>query len=85
MTYRWDDDDETTIQINDTKIEQEIDAKKGTHTLKVVVVDIDNKTDTKEQTIKGVSKPKVVCKRTLYIISIRRSRTNQNRNKIKSR
>lgn len=28
MTYRWDDDDETTIQINDTKIEQEIDAKK---------------------------------------------------------
>ena len=60
MTYRWDDDDETTIQINDTKIEQEIDAKKGTHTLKVVVVDIDNKTDTKEQTIKGVSKPKVV-------------------------
>ena len=60
MTYRWDDEDETTIQINDTKVEQEIDAKKGTHTLKVIVVDIDNKTDTKEQTIKGVSKPKVI-------------------------
>ena len=60
MTYRWDDEDETTVQINNTKIEQEIEAKKGTHTLKVVVVDVDNQTDTKEQIIKGVSKPKLI-------------------------
>lgn len=60
MTYRWDEEDETTVEINDTKIEQEIDALKGTHILTVVVVDEDNNTDTKQQTIKGVSKPKVI-------------------------
>ena len=59
MTYRWDDEEEKTIQINDTKIEQEIDAIKGLHTLTVIVVDEDNNTDTKVQKINGVSKPKV--------------------------
>lgn len=59
MTYRWDDEEEKTIQINDTKIEQEIDAIKGLHTLTVIVVDENNNTDTKVQKINGVSKPKV--------------------------
>ena len=39
MTYRWDEEEEKTIQINDTKIDQEIDAIKGLHTLTVIVVD----------------------------------------------
>lgn len=59
MTYRWDEEEEKTIQINDTKIEQEIDAIKGLHTLTVIVVDEDNNTDTKVQKINGVSKPKI--------------------------
>ena len=56
MTYRWDEEEEKTIQINDTKIDQEIDAIKGLHTLTVIVVDEDNNTDTKVQKINGVSK-----------------------------
>lgn len=59
MTYRWDEDEEKTIQINDTKIDQEIDAIKGLHTLTVIVVDENNNTDTKVQKINGVSKPTV--------------------------
>ena len=59
MTYRWDEEEEKTIQINDTKINQEIDAMKGLHTLTVIVVDVNNNTDTKVQKINGVSKPKV--------------------------
>ena len=59
MTYRWDEEEETTIQINDTTVEQEIDAIKGLHTLTVIVVDENNNTDTKVQKINGVSKPKI--------------------------
>jgi len=59
MTYRWDEEEEKTIQINDTKIDQEIDVIKGLHTLTVIVVDEDNNTDTKVQKINGVSKPKI--------------------------
>lgn len=60
MTYRWDDEEEKTIEINDTSIEQEIEALKGLHTLTVVVVDEDNGTDTKVQKINGVSKPELI-------------------------
>ena len=59
MTYRWDEEDETRVDINNTSIEQEIDVLKGLHTLTVVVVDEDNNTDTKVQKINGVSKPTV--------------------------
>lgn len=60
MTYRWDEEDENRIEINDKNIEQEIEALKGLHTLTVIVVDEDNNTDTKVQKINGVSKPKVI-------------------------
>ena len=59
MTYRWDEEDETTVEINNTSIDKEIDAIKGLHTLTVVVVDENNNTDTKQQKINGVSKPKI--------------------------
>lgn len=59
MTYRWDEEEEKTIEINDTSIEQEIEAIKGLHTLTVIVVDENNNTDTKVQKINGVSKPSV--------------------------
>ena len=59
MTYRWDEEEERTIQIDDTIIDQTIDVKKGLHTLTVVVVDVNNVTDTKVQKINGVAKPEV--------------------------
>lgn len=59
MKYRWDDGEETRVDINGTSIEQEIEAIKGLHELTVVVVDEDDNTDTKVQKINGVSKPKL--------------------------
>lgn len=57
MTYRWDEEEETRIDINDMQTEQTIEIPKGLHTLTVIVVDINNKTETKEQEVKGVTKP----------------------------
>ena len=57
MTYRWDDEEETRFDINSTTISQEIEARKGNHTLTVIIVDVNNKTETKVQEITGVSKP----------------------------
>lgn len=59
MTYRWDDEEETKVDINSMQTEQTIETPKGTHTLTVVMVDINNKTETKTQEVKGVTKPKV--------------------------
>lgn len=59
LTYRWDEQEETKVEINDVSVEQSISVPSGLHTLTVVVVDINNKTEIKEQEVKGVSKPKV--------------------------
>lgn len=59
MTYRWDEEEETRIDINDVQTEQTVEIPKGLHTLTVIVVDINNNTESKEQEIKGVTKPKV--------------------------
>ena len=59
MTYRWDEEDEKRVEIQDESIDEEIEALKGLHTLTVVVVDENNNTDTKQQKINGVAKPKV--------------------------
>ena len=59
MTYKWDGEEETKIEVDDTKLEQEIDAQRGLHTLTVVVVDKDNNTEIREQKINGVEKPEV--------------------------
>ena len=60
MTYKWDDEEEQRIEINDTKIDQEIDAIKGLHKLTVVTVDENNNKATKSQKINGVSKPELI-------------------------
>lgn len=59
MTYRWDEEEEIKVDINDTLLEQSIETKKGIHQLTVIVVDINNKTETKEIEIQGVTKPKL--------------------------
>lgn len=62
VTYRWDDEDETTVNVNDTAFEQEIETIKGEHKLTVVAVDEDNNTETAEQKVIGVTKPKIEVK-----------------------
>ena len=59
MTYRWDEEEEKKIDINDMKKEKLIEIPEGLHKLTVVAVDINNKTEIKEQDVKGVTKPKV--------------------------
>lgn len=59
MTYRWDDEEEIKVDINEYQIEQTIEIPKGLHTLTVIVVDENNKTETEEQEVKGVTKPKL--------------------------
>ena len=59
LTYRWDEEEETKIDINDTNTEQTIDIPKGLHTLTAIAVDVNNTTETKEQEINGVTKPKL--------------------------
>lgn len=74
MTYRWDEEEETKVEINDTKIDQEIEAMKGDHTLTVIVVDVNNRTETKVQETKGVSKPTIDISfnedQTAYVIKV---------------
>lgn len=59
LTYRWDEEAEQQIEINNTKVEQEIDIPKGQHTLTVVLVDVNNKTIMKEQEVKGITRPTI--------------------------
>ena len=57
LTYRWDEEEETKVDINNNKIEQKIETPKGLHTLTVIVVDANNQTITKTQEVRGVTKP----------------------------
>ena len=59
ITYRWDDDEETKVEVGDTSFEQVIEIPQGLHTLTIVAVDVNNKTTTKQQSVKGVTKPKL--------------------------
>ena len=59
LTYRWDEEEETRVEINNMQTEESVEIPKGLHKLTVVVVDINNKTETKEKEIKGDTKPKV--------------------------
>ena len=74
MTYRWDDEEEEKVDINNTDIDYEIDTLSGRHTLTVVVVDINNTTETKVQETNGVSIPKIEIglneDETAYIIKV---------------
>lgn len=74
MTYRWDEEEETKVDINDTTIDYEIDTLSGRHTLTIVVVDINNTTETKVQETNGISIPKIDISlnddETAYIIKV---------------
>ncbi len=59
ITYRWDEEEETKVDINDYETEQTIEIPKGLHKLTVIAVDVNNKTETEEQEINGVTKPEL--------------------------
>ena len=59
MTYRWDEEEEQRIDINNMDVEYSIEIPMGQHTLTVSVVDVNNTMETKEQEVKGVTKPTV--------------------------
>ena len=59
MTYRWDDEEETRVDIEGNQIEETIEIPKGLHKLTIIVVDVNNQTETKEQEVNGVTKPKL--------------------------
>ena len=75
LTYRWDDQDENKIDINSDTIDQTIDTLNGKHTLTVVVVDVNNRTETKVQETNGVSIPTIDIKfnddKTAYVINLK--------------
>ena len=62
VTYRWDEEEERKVEVGNTTYEQTIEIPKGLHTLTIVAVDINNKTTTKQQEVKGVTKPKLDVK-----------------------
>ena len=57
LTYRWDDEEETRVDINSKTYEDVIEGPRGTHTLTVVVVDEKNNTETKEQDVLTSKEP----------------------------
>ena len=59
MTYRWDEEEEQRVDINNMDVEYSIEIPMGQHTLTVSVVDVNNTMETKEQEVKGVTKPTV--------------------------
>lgn len=59
MTYRWDEEEEQKIDINSTTVDQEIDIPMGKHNITVILVDVNNETTTKEQTVMGTTKPTI--------------------------
>ena len=59
ITYRWDEEEEIKIEIDSKQSEQDILVPAGEHKLTVIAVDEDNKTTTKEKTIKGVVRPQI--------------------------
>lgn len=59
VTYKWDDGQETTKDVNDLSIEITEDIPQGEHTLYVTATDTDGAVTESKQTVMGVTKPKV--------------------------
>ena len=62
LTYRWNDEDETTVEPNDVnskKIEVEIDIKTGTNNLTITAVDKNNNNESLVEVFEGLLQPKI--------------------------
>lgn len=66
MSYYWNNEDETKIEVREEspkQIEEKIEILKGENTLTIVAVDKAGNEAVKEQTFKGVKKPKIEMSR----------------------
>lgn len=73
ITYRWDENIENTVEVNDTKFEKEIETQKGTHTLTVVAVDENNKSEIAKKIVVGATRPTIdvtVEENEYYLIKV---------------
>lgn len=62
ITYRWNDEEETTIQAGLTdsgKIEQNVEIMRGKNTITIIAVDSSNNTISREETFEGRVKPTI--------------------------
>lgn len=57
VTYRWDDEEETKVDVNSMSDDIEIEMPAGEHTLTVTAVDINNNSKTQNRKVKGITKP----------------------------
>lgn len=73
ITYRWDENIENTVEVNDTKFEKEIETQKGTHTLTVIAVDENNKSEVAKKIVVGATRPTIdvtVEENEYYLIKV---------------
>lgn len=72
MTYKWDDEEEIKLQVNDFKFETKLDVEKGEHKLIIYAVDVDGNELNKEQDVTGTEKPKITLEKgdDCYIIKV---------------
>lgn len=73
ITYRWDENIENTIEVNNTTFEKEVETLKGTHTLTVVAVDEDNKSETAKKIVVGTTRPTIdvtIENKEYYLIKV---------------
>lgn len=59
VTYRWDEEEETKVDVNSISDDIEIEMPAGEHTLTMTAVDINNNSRTKQKKVKGITKPTV--------------------------
>ena len=57
ITYKWDEEEETKVDVNQLSDDIEIEMPAGEHILTVTAVDIDNNSQTKQKKVKGITKP----------------------------
>lgn len=57
VTYYWDEEEETKVDINNISDDVDIDIPAGEHTLTITAVDINNYSKTLKKKVKGVTKP----------------------------
>lgn len=77
LKYKWDDEEEQQIDINDTQFSTEIEALKGEHELTVYVVDVNNNKEEKTQKVVGTTKPIVKLEKGDNSYVIKASDENQ--------
>ena len=69
--YAWDEEEPTTVKVNDKEYSMEIEAPVGRHTLKVTATDVNGEEEEKTQEVVGTTQPTIEVKKgdNAYIIT----------------